>query len=108
MGAGNKQVRRVIFDSCLKLELHGSKVTSAAGLTPAGRKSRADEVLEAMLCLRSVENRCGTRARDDAISPGVRNPVVESQRKLAGTGKEDTMLVNETELSGWLAGRKVI
>ncbi|MDO9541205.1 MAG: hypothetical protein Q7J98_02635 [Kiritimatiellia bacterium] len=29
---------------------------TAAGLTPAGRKSREGEMLEAALCLRSVEN----------------------------------------------------
>lgn len=58
MGAGNKQALRAIFDSRLKLKFHGSKVTCDAGLTPAGRKSRAEEVLEATLCLRSVEDRC--------------------------------------------------
>ncbi len=47
----------MIFDSFLKLEFHGSKVRSDAALTPAGRKSRGGEVLEATLCLRSVENR---------------------------------------------------
>jgi hypothetical protein len=42
----------------LKLEFHGSKVTSDAELTPAGRKLREGEALEATLSLRSVENRC--------------------------------------------------
>jgi hypothetical protein len=32
MGAGNKQALRVTFDSRLKLEDHGSKATSYAGL----------------------------------------------------------------------------
>jgi hypothetical protein len=32
MGASKKQALRVTFDSCLKLEFHGAKVTSDAGL----------------------------------------------------------------------------
>ncbi len=58
MGEGNKQALRVIFGGFLKLEFHGSKVRSDAALTPAGRKSREGEVLEATLCLRSAENWC--------------------------------------------------
>jgi hypothetical protein len=43
-GAAKKPALRVAFNSCLKLEFHGSKVTSDAGLL-------ADRELDAALCL---------------------------------------------------------
>ena len=40
MGEGDKQALRVTFDSRLKLEFYGSKVTSNAGCLPVGRWAR--------------------------------------------------------------------
>ena len=64
MGAVNKQSLLVIFDSRLKLESHGSNVTSDAG---------SGEVLNAMLCLRSVESRSGTHQGQEHPEPESRS-----------------------------------
>jgi hypothetical protein len=48
---------------------------------PAKWKSRED-VQEATLCLRSVENLYGTRTRAETVAPGATNPIWEPRKGL--------------------------
>ncbi|MGA2138711.1 MAG: hypothetical protein ABSH14_07610 [Verrucomicrobiia bacterium] len=54
---------------------------AAARLMLAGRKSR-EEVLEAVLCLHSAANQCGTQSRAEGISAGVGKPILKSPKGL--------------------------
>ncbi|MEI6082727.1 MAG: hypothetical protein WCS70_00335 [Verrucomicrobiota bacterium] len=64
-----------------------------------GGKYAKEERLVAMLCQRSVENRCGTPFRAEGIAPGV-------GKRLDGTVRKDKMLVNETARSAMVADRR--
>ena len=60
MGEGNKQALWVTFDSRLKLEFHGSKVTSDAGLTTRRGGNRWKDTWERRRSVRlCLNNRSG-------------------------------------------------
>jgi hypothetical protein len=73
IGAANKSALRVTFDSRLKLEFHGSKVTSDAGLL-AHRE--LDDVLE-------LTERSGGLLDDWRTG----KPILESQKGLMAVSK---------------------
>ncbi len=62
MGEGCKEALRLNFDRKLKLEFHGTKVTSDAGLLPC---RELDEVLRLTgpSCLEISDNRTGRNTR---------------------------------------------
>jgi hypothetical protein len=78
---------------------------TAARLMLAGRKSQ-EEVLEAVLCLHSAANQCGTQSRAEGILPRSQEAGLGAAKRLDSTVREDKMMANETEWPAMVAGRR--